>query len=134
MLTVDSSVWIDYFQGKETAQTMALDRVLHAPTQELILLDVVMMEVLRGFKEEAQYGVAYRLLLPFLVQTAGGKDIAIASAQIYRQLRKNGLTIRSSVDLLIAAWCLANDCQLLHNDRDFDAIATQYPLRTWVAS
>jgi len=131
MVTADSSVWIDYFTGRTTPKTKALDKLLDAETRELVLLDVVMMEVLRGFKDDNEYDIAYRLLLPFVVQTAGGKDIAMTSAQIYRNLRKNGLTVRSSIDLLIAAWCLLNECELLHNDRDFDAIASHYPLPIW---
>jgi predicted nucleic acid-binding protein len=129
MVTVDSSVWIDYLDGRQTAQTQTLDALLAAATQELVLLDVVMMEVLRGFKDEKSYKTAFRLLLPFIVQTAGGKDIAITSAQIYRHLRKKGLTVRSSVDLLVAAWCLTNECELLHNDRDFGSITQYYPLQ-----
>lgn len=131
MLTVDSSVWIDFFKGRKSQQTMQLERVLDDPACDLVMLDVVLLEVLRGIQDEREYSAVYNSLLPFVVETAGGKDMAIASAQIYRQLRKKGVTVRSSIDLLIAAWCLSNECELLHSDRDFDGIASQYPLLTW---
>jgi predicted nucleic acid-binding protein len=111
IVTVDSSVWIDFFKGRANQSTKQLERLLDDSTRALVILDVVLLEVLRGIQDEREYQQVYDSLLPFVVQTAGGKDIAIASAQIYRHLRKNGLTVRSSIDLLIAAWCLSNDCE-----------------------
>jgi predicted nucleic acid-binding protein len=131
IVTVDSSVCIDFLKGRANQSTKQLERLLDDSTRALVILDVVLLEVLRGIQDEQEHQQVYDSLLPFVVQTAGGKDIAIASAQIYRHLRKNGLTVRSSIDLLIAAWCLTNDCELLHNDRDFDSIASHYPLKIW---
>jgi predicted nucleic acid-binding protein len=129
IITVDSSVWIDFFRGRANPQTKRLERLLDDCAHELVILDVVLLEVLRGIQDEQSYRQVYDALLSFAVQTAGGKDHAMASAQIYPHLRKNVLTVRSTIDLLVAAWCLSNDCELLHNDRDFDAIASFYPLR-----
>jgi predicted nucleic acid-binding protein len=129
--TADSSVWIDFLKGRNSAQVKLLEALLNDSSRDLILLDVVLMEVLRGIRDEYEYQNTYEALMPFVVTTAGGKSIALASVKIYRSLRKKGLTVRSSVDLLVAAWCIQNDCDLIHSDRDFDAIASEYPLRVW---
>lgn len=119
MITVDSSVWIDYFNGKQTAQTQQLDAVLDDSSHDLVLLDVVLMEVLRGYRHEQEWQLANRTLSALPVMTAGGADVARAAAAMYRQLRIVGITVRSSIDLLVGAWCIKQDCVLIHNDRDF---------------
>ena len=129
MTTADSSVWIDYFKGRMSPQTKLLEQYLDDPARDFVLLDVVLMEVLRGIRDENEYLLTYESLMPLVVEGAGGKDIAIASSSIYRNLRKNGITVRSSIDLLVAAWCMKNQCDLIHNDRDFDAIASCHSLK-----
>jgi predicted nucleic acid-binding protein len=129
MVTVDTSVWIDFFKGRTTPPTQQLERILIDATQEIVVLDLVLFEILMGVKDEREYQLVSGTLSPFVVPSAGGKDVAMSAAKIYRQLRQKGLTVRSSVDLLIAAWCLINASELLHNDRDFDAIASHFPLQ-----
>lgn len=129
MITADSSVWIDFLKGRPSAQADKLDAALADEACNLILLDVVLMEVLRGISNEVEYDQTYNTLMPLVVETAGGKDIAIAASNIYRNLRKNSITVRSSIDLMVAAWCLSHECELLHSDRDFEAIASFYPLQ-----
>lgn len=129
MITADSSVWIDFLKGRTTAQTQMLVTLLSDSTSRLVLLDVVLLEVLRGVRSDSDYALSYEALLPLTVEIAGGKDVALTAANMYRRLRKNGLTVRSSLDLLIATWCIANQCDLIHSDRDFDAISKHYPLR-----
>jgi predicted nucleic acid-binding protein len=119
MITVDSSVWIDYFRGARTAQTDALDALLDDSSHDLVVLDVVLMEVLRGFRFEHEFVIANRLLSALPVMTAGGEEIARAAANLYRQLRTINVTVRSSIDLLVGAWCIQENCALVHNDRDF---------------
>jgi predicted nucleic acid-binding protein len=129
MITADTSVWIDFLNERETPQTQALINLLRDASSAIVLLDVVLMEILRGVRSDKDYQATYQALLPLTVQVAGGKDVALAAAVIYRQLRRRGLTIRSSIDLLVAAWCVTNQCVLIHSDRDFDSIAQHYPLR-----
>jgi predicted nucleic acid-binding protein len=128
MMTVDSSVWIDYLKGTQTSQTKQLDAMLGDSSLDVVILDVVLMEVLRGIRSDHEYKNTKEALTALPVQPAGGEKIAIGAAQIYRKLRRDGQTVRSSVDLLVAAWCLHNDADLLHNDRDFAVIANAFPL------
>lgn len=129
MTTADSSVWIDYLKGRVTPQVRLLELVLEDPSRDFVILDVVLMEVLRGIRDERIYLQTYDSLLSLVVETTGGKNIALASVNIYRSLRQNGLTVGSSIDLWVAAWCIQNDCDLIHSDRDFDAIASRHRLK-----
>ncbi len=122
MITIDSSVWIDYFRGRASAQTDALDALLDEGTHDIILLDLVLMEVLRGFVHDHEWRLARERLAALPVATAGGEAVAVRAASSYRQLRRRGITVRSAIDLMIAAWCVEQGCPLLHGDRDFDAI------------
>lgn len=121
MILVDSSVWIDYFRGTVTAQTEKLDQLLG---QEPVAIgDLILMEVLQGFSSERDFREARRKLTSLEVVVLGGKEIAIQAAQNFRVLRRRGVTVRKSMDTLIATWCMENGCRLLHNDRDFEAFA-----------
>ena len=122
MKTADSSVWIDYFRGRKTPQTEALDEQLDQDGGELVLLDLVLMEVLRGFTRDAEWKEARSLLSTIPLLCAGGETIALRAADIYRRQRRRGITIRSSIDLMVAAWCVETGCPLLHGDRDFDGV------------
>jgi predicted nucleic acid-binding protein len=133
MITVDSSVWIDYFRGAKTTQTNTLDAVLDDSSHDLVLLDVVLMEVLRGFRHEHEFAMANRLLSALPILTAGGDDIARAAANIYRRLRTVGITVSSSIDLLVGAWCIDQGCALIHNDRDFSPMQVHLGLSTHLA-
>jgi predicted nucleic acid-binding protein len=133
VITADSSVWIGYLNGQLSPQTAALDAALDDSANEIVLLDLVLMEVLRGFRDEREARFARRLFLPLPVFTAGGESNALAAASMYRQLRRKGVTVRSSIDLLIATWCIQNDCLLIHDDRDFDGMQRLQGLQTWRA-
>ena len=119
MITADSSVWIDYLKGVDTTQSQLLDNVLNDSSRDFVLLDVVLMEVLRGYRFEHEWQLANRLLSRLSVQTAGGEQAARSAAALYRQLRKSGVTVRSPIDLLVGSWCIGSGCALIHNDRDF---------------
>ena len=122
LLTVDSSVWIDYFNGRASAGADALDAVLSEGRYELVMLDVVLMEVLRGFRLTRELRRAERVLAALPVALAGGEGIARAAAYLYRALRQRGITVRSSIDLLVGAWCIEHEVSLLHADNDFDGM------------
>ncbi|MBI1295086.1 PIN domain-containing protein [bacterium] len=124
---VDSSVWIDYFKGVPTPATDRLDLVLGR--QELGLGDIILCEVLQGFRKDNDFERARRALLTFPVFTIGGADLAIQSASNYRFLRQRGVTIRKTVDCLIATFVIENGYTLLYQDRDFDPFVIHLGLR-----
>lgn len=117
-LLVDSSVWIDYFNGVITQETDYLHRALG---QEMIFTgDLMLAEVLQGFRLQKDFDRARTALLKFRVVEMVGVDTAVKSAQNYRFLRAKGITIRKTIDCLIATFCIENNLALLHADRDFD--------------
>ncbi len=130
MITADSSVWIDYLGGRNTAAATQLDAVLDDSSRDIVLLDVVLMEVLRGFRFDHEWRMARKAFAALPVLTAGGEVVASKAASMYRSLRSEGVTVRSSIDLLIGAWCIENDCSLIHSDRDFDAMPS-HGLQLW---
>ncbi len=127
MILVDSSVWVDYFRGTVTAQTDKLDRLLgHEP---LVIGDLILAEVLQGFDSERDFKAAQRLLTALQIVEIGGREIAIQAARNYRLLRGRGVTVRKTVDTMIATRCIESNFDLLHSDRDFDAFAAYLGLR-----
>jgi predicted nucleic acid-binding protein len=134
MITIDSSVWIDYFRGARTLQTNAVDTLFDDSSNDVIVLDVVLIEVLRGFRQPRERAMADRLLSALPIVTAGGADVARAAAHMYRQLRGVGVAVRSNIDLLVGAWCIRERCALIHNDRNFASMQLHYGLITHRAS
>lgn len=118
MWIVDSSVWIDYFNGKLTPQTERLDAALG--TRDIGLGDLVLCEVLQGFRQTKDFEAARQALLRFTVFEMGGVDIALQSAANCRALRRRGITIRKSIDCLIATFVIEHGFELLHSDQDFE--------------
>ena len=117
MVMVDSSVWIDYFNGRDTAQTSRLDDLL---SSEVIGLgDLLLVEVLQGFREDKDFQIAKQLLTSLTVFNLLGSDIAVKSADNFRSLRKRGLTVRKTADVVIATFCIENNYPLLFSDKDF---------------
>lgn len=127
MILVDSSVWIDYFKGTITAQTEILDKLLgHEP---LAIGDLILTEVLQGFAEEHDFNEARKMLTSLMVVELGGREIAIQAAKNFRALRVLGVTVRGTIDTLIATRCIESGYDLLHNDRDFDPFTKHLGLR-----
>ena len=118
MIVVDSSVWIDYFNGRETAAVGFLDRL---PVRQLLVGDLVLVEVLQGFRFDESVRAAEELFGKLEFAAMGGREIAIAAARNHRLLRQRGVTVRKTIDTLIATFCLMKGHQLLHNDRDFES-------------
>jgi predicted nucleic acid-binding protein len=118
MLVVDSTVWVDYFNGIESMQT----NYLHTAIERTPILvgDLILAEVLQGFRQDADFETARRALGNFLQASMVGPALAIQSARNYRMLRQKGVTVRKTIDSLIATWCIENGHELLHNDSDFD--------------
>jgi predicted nucleic acid-binding protein len=131
VLVVDSSVWIDYFNDAKHPAVDALDQLLGSGDIRLVVPDLVLFEVLRGFRDESSHRQARLLLESLHVESTGGADLALAAAQHYRSLRAQGITVRSGIDVLVAAFCIENDYALLHRDRDFHAFEERRGLRGW---
>lgn len=131
MVVVDSSVWIDFFNGTTTAAHHTLRRLLADGEAELIVPDLVLYEVLRGFRQERDYLQARRLMLSMSVVSTGGGELAQKAAAHCRGLRALGITVRSAIDVLLASFCIEQGYALLHQDRDFDAFEELRGLRAW---
>ncbi|WP_028455208.1 type II toxin-antitoxin system VapC family toxin [Chitinilyticum litopenaei] len=131
MILVDSSVWIDFFRGAATEQVERLDQLLG---DELIMVgDLILAEVLQGFANERDFNQAKKLLLALDVIEIGGTQIGIEAARNFRLLRSRGITVRKTIDTLIATRCIESDIALLYSDRDFDPFVEYLGLRSAMA-
>ncbi|MBI1816734.1 MAG: PIN domain nuclease [Deltaproteobacteria bacterium] len=128
MIAVDSSVWIDYFNGRATPQTDRLHEALGE--QPIVIGDLVLTEVLQGFRSEQAFGRAYRLLRVFPVVSMFGPTLAVRAARNYRALRAAGVTVRKTVDVMIGTYCIERKLPLLYSDRDFDPMVDHLGLKT----
>ena len=117
MWIVDSSVWVDYFNGAVTPQTDLLHAVLGR--REVGLGDLILCEVLQGFQRQREFVAARQALSSLPVFTMGGAEMAVKSAENFRTLRRRGVTIRRTLDCLIATFVIERGFLLLHSDRDF---------------
>jgi len=129
VILVDTSIWIDYFNGIENKQAKSLDWILSE--QSVLVGDIILTEILQGFDSDKEFRLAKQALDPLDCVHLGGKSLAIKAASNFRFLRSKGVTIRKTVDMLIGSWCIEHEVELLHNDKDFDQIATQLPLQIY---
>ncbi len=127
MLVVDTSVWIDYFNGVKNPQTDFLDTILD--NTPIIIGDLILAEVLQGFRHDPDFEKVRRTLGKFMQASMVNPALAVQSARNYRFLRQKGITVRKTIDSLIATYCIENDHQLLHNDSDFDGYEEHLGLR-----
>ncbi|HNB86635.1 MAG TPA: PIN domain nuclease [Anaerolineales bacterium] len=127
MLVVDTTVWVDYFNGVENPQTNYLDSILNQTP--ILIGDLILTEVLQGFRYDPDFEKVRRMLGKFVQVEMVGSDLAVQSARNYRLLRKKGITVRKTIDSLIATYCIENDHELLHNDSDFDGYEKYLGLR-----
>lgn len=117
MIVVDTSVWIDYFNGVACPETDHLDALLGV--EPIAIGDVILAEVLQGFRSDADYATAKALMTALTVVEMLGAANAIRCAENYRVLRKRGITVRKTIDVFIATYCIVNACPLLFRDADF---------------
>ncbi len=117
MILVDSSVWIDFFNGVACVETDKLNEVLGL--EEVAIGDLILAEVLQGFRRDTDYKAAKNVLTSLTIYDLLGKDMAIKSANNFRKLRKKGITVRKTVDVIIATYCIENKIPLLFTDKDF---------------
>ena len=119
MVIIDSSVIIDLLSGRMTAQTSWLRR--QPDLERMGITSLILSEVLHGIRDDGIFAEALAILSRFVILETGGRDLATDSARNYRVLRKRGITIRSTIDCITATFCINEEHELLHNDRDFDA-------------
>jgi predicted nucleic acid-binding protein len=118
MIVVDSSVWIDFFNGKRTSQTDWLNASLG--NTPILMGDLILAEVLQGFQSDRDFRIARDLLLRLPFMPMGGQALALESAMNYRLLRRKGVTVRKTIDVMIGTFCIHHRLPLLHDDKDFD--------------
>ncbi len=128
MVLIDSSVWIDFFNGIENAETDKLNEILGL--EEVVIGDLILAEVLQGFRSDADYKAAKNVLTSLTVHDLIGKELAIKSANNFRKLRKKGITIRKTADVIIATYCIENRIPLLFTDKDFAPFVKHLRLRS----
>ena len=121
MIVVDSSVWIDFLNGRNAPHVRRLRAILGS--EEVIVGDLMLCEVLQGLDSEREAREVEELLQRFEIVPMAGEAIAVAAARNFRSLRKRGITVRKTIDLLIGTWCIENRRPLLHNDSDFHPMA-----------
>jgi predicted nucleic acid-binding protein len=127
VVIVDTTVWIDYFRGRRTAQTRWLDQALGVT--RVGLCDLILCEILQGMPSDADAAAVLAQMSSFDLLDTGGMDLAVESARNYRRVRARGHTVRRTIDCLIATLCLREGHELLHNDRDFDPFEAMLGLR-----
>lgn len=128
MILVDTSIWIDYFNGRDTREVDKLDSLLGS--EPLAVGDLILTEILQGFGSDADFRKAKELLTALTLFEMLGRDNALRSAEHYRELRKRGVTVRKTVDVIIATFCIVENHSLLHADRDFIPFVEHFGLRT----
>jgi predicted nucleic acid-binding protein len=127
LILVDTSVWIDFFRGTESAQAQRLEHAIQ-DRENLALCGIVLTETLQGIRDDTQYRRVRQYLKPLILLPLDEHVFTLA-ADLYRELRKQGLTIRKTNDCIIAATAIAHGVPLLHNDKDFDTLSRHSPLR-----
>lgn len=128
MIMIDSGIWIDYFNGQKSVETDYLDEILGI--RPIATGDLIITEVLQGFKTDKEYKTAKRLFETLQYHDLLGHSIAIKGAENYRILRKKGVTIRKTIDTLIATFCIENEMPLLFVDKDFLPFVNELGLKT----
>ena len=130
MIVVDSSVWIDYLRGNSTPQAEHLDSLLESRLARIGVGDLVLAEVMQGLGSDAEFDVVRERMLAFPVISLGGMSAALDSATAFRRLRSRGVTVRKTIDTLIATYCIRYGHELLFSDRDFDPFVEHLGLRS----
>ena len=131
MILVDSSVWIDFFRGEHGAACQVLAQCLNDSSVEIGMADLVLFEVMRGFRENRAMREAQAFMSALPQVEIGGADHALQAASRYRQLRAQGRTVNSPVDVLLASYCMSYGHVLLHRDADFESLQVLGGLDTW---
>lgn len=128
-ILVDSSVWIDFFNGQKNAHTDKLSSLLS--TELISIGDIILLEILQGIKNERDFKITKSYLQDLQCHQLSNPSLALKAANHFRYLRSMGVTIRKTIDVVIATFCIENDFMLLHNDKDFKPFVTHLKLKTF---
>lgn len=131
MILVDSSAWIDFLSGRSNPWTEAVEAATRF--EQVVVGDLILAEVLQGVSNERQWKATLHVLSLFPQRNLCNREIAEKSAENYRLLRRRGFTIRGTIDVVIATWCLANEAAIIHNDRDLAIMERELGLRSYAA-
>jgi len=121
MILVDTSVWIDFLKGTNSPERHTLHRLIEEE-EDISITEIIVTEILQGIKEDRDFETVKDYLLEFPIHRPKGIETYLKAAEIYRDCRKKGKTVRKTVDCIIAAICMENDLAIFHKDRDFDRI------------
>jgi predicted nucleic acid-binding protein len=127
MILVDSSVWIDFFNGVDSPPADKLYQLLG--NEVIVTGDLIVVEVLQGFQNDAHFLNAKQVLQELPIFNLSNRELSITAAENYRALRKRGLTIRKTIDMVIGTFCIENDITFLHKDKDFIPLETYLGLK-----
>jgi predicted nucleic acid-binding protein len=127
MIIVDSTVWVDYVNGKSNEETRLLEARIGR--EEIGLTDLIFCEILQGLRGEREFEEVKTQLLEFSIFQTGGTEMAVETATNYRRLKAKGFTVQKTIDCWIATFCLREGHELLHRDRDFDPFESELGLR-----
>jgi predicted nucleic acid-binding protein len=130
MILVDTSVWVDFLKGEDSPQRRTLHRLIE-DEEDVAITGIILTEILQGIRKDKDFQAAKDYLLEFPSFGPKGTETYIRAAQLYRDCRKKGKTVRKTVDCIIAAICIENDLTLLHKDADFDFIEACTTLRVY---
>lgn len=133
MVLIDTSAFIEFLNKTGSSFDSEVEKLI-SEKEEIALADIILLEILQGIKNEGLYNDIKKSLLAFPVFSLNGLESYVAAANIYRKCRKRGITVRNTVDLLIAQIALENNLILLHNDKDFDGISKVCNLRFYAGS
>ena len=128
MILVDTSAWIDFFAGRELPHVAKLEQAI-LDNEDLALSGIILTEIFQGIADDTTYR-RVRRYLSVLIMLPMPEPVFVRAAELYRKLRKQGITIRKTNDCIIAATALEHHCELLHNDKDFAPIAKYFSLKT----
>jgi len=128
VIVVDTRVWIDYFNGRDTPEVKVLDDALGI--EAVAIGDLIALEILQGFKQDKDYKIAKELIGTLTIYDMLGGTAALKCAENYRVLRKKGITIRKTADVIIASFCIENDFPLLFADKDFQPFVKHLGLKS----
>jgi predicted nucleic acid-binding protein len=128
MIVADTSVWIDFLNGVGSPQQRALRRLLEEE-EDVSIVEIILTEILQGIREDVDFEKVKEYLLELPIRKPRGTETYVRAAEIYRDCRKKGKTLRKTVDCIIASICIENDLALLHKDNDFDVIEAHAGLK-----
>ena len=130
IVLVDTTVWIDFFAARSSDHVMALDNLIRN-REDICICGIILTEVLQGIRKDSQFKKT-RELFNNLLFLPMPYPVFLRAAEIYRSLRRKGITLRKSVDCIIASVAIENNIPLLHNDEDFKAIEEHYGLKCYI--